>query len=108
MHIQVLFDIVSYEQVCEYYNDNKSNDWKPLRQLERAEGGFCIDIKNHPVDKNDIFANDPNAKIKQVRWVKKHLKTPIGWNGFNSDETMLLYESLRKIYGEDQVILHTE
>ena len=103
--IQVLFNEISYEEVCDYYNRHKPNEWSPLQRLERAEGGFCIEIKNHKVDENDIFTKDPNAKIKQLRWFRKSLKTPTGWYEFSNDETMLLYDSICNVYGEDQVTL---
>ena len=107
MHIQVLFDEISYENVCNYYNHNKPDNWISLQRLERAEGGFSIDIQNHQPDPNDIFSYDPNAKIKQLRWNKKCLICPRGYNGFNIDETQLLFESLCNVYGKDQVILHS-
>ena len=103
--IQVSFNEISYEKVCDYYNCYKPREWSPLKRLERAEGGFCIDIKNHKVDENDIFTKDSNAKIKQLRWVQRSLKTPMGWYGFSDDETNLLYDAIRNIYGEDQVTL---
>ena len=107
MYVQVLFNEVSYERVCGYYNCYKPQEWKPLKRLERAEGGFCIDIKNYQADDKNIFTSDPNAKIKQIRWFNKCLKTQSGWYGFSDDEILLLYEAMYKIYGEDQVILCT-
>ena len=105
MYVQVLFDEILYERVCDHYNSHKPQEWEPLKRLERAEGGFCIDIKNYQVDNNNIFTLDPNARIKQMRWYRKCLKTPIGWYGFSDDEILSLYDAICKIYGEDQVIL---
>lgn len=106
MYIQVLFDEISYEPVCDYYNNHKPEEWNPLCRLERAEGGFCIDFKNNHVDDKCIFSSDPNSKIKQVRWSRKCLKTPNGFYSLNNDEIRLLYESICKMYGDEQVILH--
>ena len=108
MHIQVLFHEISYAPVCDYYNSHKPQEWTHLQELERAEGGFSIAIRNYHPDSNNIFSNDANAKIKQLRWQNMHLKPPIGWRGFNKEETELLYHSLCNVYGEDQVILHTD
>jgi hypothetical protein len=107
MYVQVLFNEVSYERVCDYYNCHKPQEWKPLKRLERAEGGFCIDIdiNKSPTDEHNIFASGPNAKIKQLRWFCKCLKTPNGWYGFSDNEILLLYDGMCKIYGEDQVML---
>ena len=107
MHIQVLFREISYDSVCDYYNSHRPEEWNPLQELERAEGGFSVAIPNYEPDLNNIFSYDANAKIKQLRWQNKHLKAPAGLRGFNKEETELLYHSLCNVYGEDQVILHT-
>ena len=99
MHIQVLFNEVSYEDVCEYYNIHKPDTWSPLKRLERAEGGFAIDLQNPE-------SSDPNRKIKQLRWKNKYLHTPPGWIGFNDEEKILLYQSICNVYGNDKTILH--
>ena len=106
MFIEVLFNEVSYENVCDYYNSHKPDEWNPLSRLDRAEGGFSIDIQNYQPDPHDVFSRDPNAKIKQVRWQRKKLLKPAGWVGFSCKETQLLYESLCYVHGQDQVILH--
>ena len=106
MLIEVLFNEVSYEDVCDYYNSHKPDEWNPLSRLDRAEGGFSIDIQNYQPDTDNVFSRDPNAKIKQVRWQRKKLCKPAGLIGFSCKETQLLHESLCKVHGQDQVILH--
>ena len=43
-YIRVTMDNISYKNVCDYYNQNKPDDWKPIYKLDRVEGGFCIDV----------------------------------------------------------------
>jgi len=101
MHIQVLFAEVSYDDVCNDYNNHKPDNWNPLQRLERAEGGFSIDITS-PEHTQSV---DPNARIKQLRWKNKYLHTPRGWIGFNDEELALLYQSICNVYGNTQVLL---
>ena len=105
MYIQVLFNEVLYEKICDYYNFYKPKEWNQLKGLERAEGGFYIDIKHQVIDSNPLSSNH-FKKIKQLRWSNKCLITPIGWSNFTNNEITLLYHSLCHVYGENQVLLH--
>ena len=91
MRIKVLVDSIdpeTYNTILNHYNNNKLPTEEPLERLNRAEGGFKINISNM---KNKIC--DANNKIKQLRWSKGYLVSQ-GYIGFNEKETILLYESL--------------
>ena len=111
--IRVSFDEVDYEDICDYYNAYKPYDWKPLRRLDRAEGGFYIDKIENPEDDNGVdeapyvFEKDPNKCIKQVRWYRKRLITPTGLHKFEPDEILLLYDAFLDNYQECEVFLET-
>jgi hypothetical protein len=48
---------------------------------------------------------DPNSKIKQLRWKKGVLLTAPGFNSFNSNESTLLLNALKHVYGNDKAYL---
>jgi hypothetical protein len=99
MTITVTFKIFQYEPIVEYYNQIKPPDWNPIEKLNRIEGGFQIKL--------DDFDNgrsiDINQKIKQVRWYKQQLITPIAMFGFTMEEEYLLYQSFLHVHGKDEV-----
>jgi len=97
-YIEVHFDHIDYESVCNCYNARKPDNSPELKRLYRAEGGFRLDIKN---DEGDYTCN--NNSIKQLRWYRKKLHTPIGMVAFDNDEHILLYDSLVSVYGNDKV-----
>lgn len=106
MNIRVTFDTLIYEDVCNLYNSKKEEDMMPISKLDRLEGGFQIEIKGYEPTSGNIYSYDANASIKQVRWSKKWLRTnTIKYNPFDEKETQLLYETLQKLYGEDNVFL---
>ena len=106
MHIHVTFDTLIYEDVCNLYNSKKEEDMMPISKLNRLEGGFQIEIRDYEPTPGDIYSNDPNSKVKQVRWSKKWLRTDkIRYNPFDEKETKLLYDSLVELYGDDKVFL---
>ena len=94
--IKVSFHEIDYKIVCDYYNNNKPSHWEALERLDRAEGGFKINIKNS----NDF---EPNNNIKQLRWSKKNLVSHFNYPILNDEELSLLYNSLSHLYGNDQV-----
>ena len=107
--IQVLVDTLSggYEPILTYYNANKSEKWNPLRQLEVAEGGFEIELNAEELKhslKWSTALTDRNDEVKQLRWNHGRLSS-CGYNGFNEEETELLFKSLQHSLGEDKVIL---
>jgi hypothetical protein len=92
MQIKVLVDTIEYQPVLDYYNTNKPENEEPLERLDRAEGGFKIQI---PSMKNKSV--DENSKIRQLRWSMGTLVSRSGWNiyiGFTEKQTMMLYEAL--------------
>jgi len=94
-YIRVTMDNISYKNVCDYYNQNKPDDWKPIYKLDRVEGGFCIDVeKNYHLDAND--------NIKQLRWNNKKLLPYSVYQKFNKEETYLLYTTLWNLYPQNE------
>ena len=101
-HIKVTILNVDYNNVCGYYNQHKPSTFNEIKQLDRVEGGFSIDL----LTKNQKL--DINENIKQVRWNNKHLITKWSYIPFSSEETKLLFESLVSIYGNDKIFLTSE
>lgn len=105
MKIEVKFDeltIKNYEDIINFYNNNKAKNMNKIYKLPRCEGGFQIDIPEDKIDKNQFNCN---YKIKQLRWNKK-LLDPLGWIGFNNEEVELLYLSFCSVFSKEEVILH--
>jgi hypothetical protein len=91
MIIRVFVDSISdsmYEEIINYYNENKPADEEPLARLNRCEGGFKIEI---PEKQNEP---DENNKIRQLRWSNKCLKAEYPLIGFTEKQEYLLYEAL--------------
>jgi hypothetical protein len=99
MQIRVLVSSVNYPEVIAYYNSHKGKDDMPLTQLNRAEGGFQIQLKEYYQEDNE------NDKIKQLRWEKRRLVPKNGFPHFEEHETQLLYAALKHVLGADQVLL---
>ena len=105
MEIKVTFDAITLDQsnkVIEYYNKNKKETDNPLKKLDRAEGGFEIEL-NKPIN---IFIglSNVNNKIKQLRWTNKRLISDV-YQDFNQSEKELLYQALCSVFGEEYIIL---
>jgi hypothetical protein len=105
MEIRVTFDAITLDQnnkVINYYNQNKKDTANPLRKLDRAEGGFQIEL-DEPVN---IFigSSNSNNKSKQLRWTNKRLISGV-YHDFNNSEKELLYNALCSVFGKEYVIL---
>ena len=78
MYIQVTFDVINVNAVCDYYNKNKSEDKNSLEKLNRAEGGFQIKRKVIP-NTGSVYDSDPNNLVKQeyhsVYKIKKKIES---------------------------------
>ena len=81
-------DADTIRNVINHYNANKPADEEPLERLNRAEGGFQIQIVNK---KNDIC--DDNLKIRQLRWSRGRLVSG-EYIGFTQKQEAMLYEAL--------------
>jgi hypothetical protein len=99
--IKVLLDNIEpgkLQQILDYYNNNKDVNEAPLQILDRAEGGFKIDIppEKWVIDDYFRFPNpifiDENNKIRQLRWKKKRLES-CGYIGFTLKQNKLLYDA---------------
>lgn len=105
MQIRVTFNEITLDQsnkVINYYNQNKKETDNPLKKLDRAEGGFQIEL-DEPVN---IFIDSSNSnnKSKQLRWTNKRLIADI-YQDFNESEKELLYHALCSVFGKEYVIL---
>ena len=109
MSIHVLIDRFTKEQMqatLDHYNANKPAGEFPLEQLDRAEGGFKIELPPEKWVKNSSSALPPDAndKIRQLRWSDGYLKSSY-YKGFTATQYMLLYEALVVGFGSGNVIL---
>lgn len=103
MLIKVYFNTITpeqYDNVCDFYNKDIPENLNSLEKLDRQEGGFKISIRQY---ENSDY--DPNEKIKQVRWSKKHLVTNPCYIAFNEEETQRLFLSLQHVFGTENVEL---
>lgn len=105
MEIRVTFDQITLEQsnkVIDYYNKNKKEIDNPLKNLNRAEGGFEIELD----ESVNIFigSSNSNNKSKQLRWTNKRLISGV-YHDFNNSEKELLYNALCSVFGKEYVIL---
>ena len=108
--IKVLVNKVNYQEILDYYNSHKKEDDTPLKRLDRAEGGFQIDLPESKWKKNPYINNftDANDKIKQLRWSNGELLSYHSYPQFNLKEYMLLYEALVNVLPPGTVLLKEE
>jgi hypothetical protein len=88
----------TFQKILDHYNSNKDVDEEPLEILQRAEGGFQIQITSM---KNQYC--DDNLKIKQLRWSKQRLVSNL-YIGFTEKEEIRLYEALVYALGGDVIL----
>ena len=91
-------DAETLRDVINYYNTNKPDDEESLERLNRAEGGFQIQIAS----KKDM-ACDANHKIRQLRWSRGRLVSG-GHIGFTQKQEAMLYEALVHALGGDVLL----
>jgi len=102
MQIRVLVDTIKYQPVLDYYNSNKPEEEEQLEILDRAEGGFQIQI---PLMKGKMV--DPNKQIRQLRWSNGRLVSHVCLNyytGFTEKQTMMLFEALVYALGGNVIL----
>ena len=98
--IRVTVASVDYEPICAYYNSCKKV-WEPLlERLNRAEGGFQVQI---PGKENETI--NTNEKIRQLRWNRRRLVQHDSWDPLHDWEVILLFQALKHVCGEDNVFL---
>jgi hypothetical protein len=96
MHIGVLVNTINTEtinKILDYYNNNKEEHEYPLQRLNRAEGGFQIELPSHEWEADQYDFVDANCKIRQLRWCNRIL-TSKSYTGFTLKQTLLLYEAM--------------
>ena len=81
-------DAETFHAILNYYNTNKPKDDEPLERLNRAEGGFQIQIAS----KRNLACDD-NLKIRQLRWSRGRLVS-CGYIGFTAKQEAMMYEAL--------------
>ena len=108
VHVRII-DNIKFEEILKdilkYYNENKPKENEPLEILDRAEGGFQIQITNM---KHKLC--DANEKIKQLRWYKGYLTTTFynsSYISFSEKELLLLYNSLKYVLVDHNVSLES-
>jgi hypothetical protein len=95
-YIKVLVETIdteTYQQILDFYNNNKEKHEYPLQRLSRAEGGFQIELPKNEWKKDYLGLTGSNEKIQQVRWNKSRLVS-CGYIGFTEKQYILLYEAL--------------
>jgi hypothetical protein len=95
-YIKVLVDTitkVTKQKILDFYNANKEAGEAPLQNLDRAEGGFKIDLPENQWKKDYLGYTGSNEKIRQERWSKGILDS-CGYVGFTMKQYMLLYEAM--------------
>ena len=97
MIIKVLIptiDANTFQKILDNYNKLKEANENPLQRLNRAEGGFQIELPQDKWDIDPYFGfPDANDKIRQVRWSNGTLVSGLH-RGFTLKQYMLLYDSL--------------
>ena len=91
--IKVLTETIEYQPILDYYNSHKEEGEPPLQKLNRAEGGFKIDLPEEQWEKDFIGYVDANNKIRQLRWNEGCLVSRF-YKTFTEKQSMLLYEAL--------------
>lgn len=94
MTIQVLPETIEYQPILDYYNSHKEEGEPPLQRLNRAEGGFKIDIPEGEWKKDYTGYVDANNKIRQLRWNREGWLVSLGFKSFTAKQGNLLYEAL--------------
>ena len=94
MTIQVLPETIEYQPILDYYNSHKEEGEPPLQRLDRAEGGFKIDLPEELWEKDFTGYIDANNKIRQLRWNHEGCLVAKGYKTFTAKQGMLLYEAL--------------
>ena len=102
MMIRVSQNTIDYDAVIEHYNNNKAEHDSPLQKLDRAEGGFKLDIPLDKLEQHQGFL-DNNMKIKQLRWENNCLVSRMGMPRFNANELWDLFWALKMTMGDENV-----
>jgi hypothetical protein len=98
--IKVKIDVIKQnenQEIVEKYNEIKPANWSPLEILQRAEGGFQIEVP----DKKNVKCTNQNDKIKQLRWMNKTLVCRNSYIGFNHVELQLLFRAMHSVLGDN-------
>ncbi len=98
--IKVRVDVIEEnknQEIVKIYNEVKPPNWPPLQILDRAEGGFQIEIP----EKKDIKCANQNDKIKQLRWRNKSLVGYSRYPTFNQVELQLLLRAMNSVLGDN-------
>ena len=83
--------------ILAYYNTHKAVDDEPLEILDRAEGGFQIQI----TELKNVRCSNSNEKIKQLRWERRALVPKCGFPYFETNEEELLYDAMKSVLGDN-------
>jgi hypothetical protein len=94
-----------YEDICRFYNQNRTPNSNPIREAGVWEGGFEISLTDQEIANINLrttYPLDPNDKVRQVRWSRGRLLS-MGYVCLQEEEYQLLYKSLVHVLGKDKV-----
>jgi len=100
-YIKVKVKSLNHDEVCSIYNRIKKTEMLPLEKLNRAEGGFKLEI----AEKQNLSI-DANEKCKQLRWYRGFLKPYQNYLGFDREELDTLHSALSEHLGVEDVEWH--
>jgi hypothetical protein len=100
------FSQTELKSVIDHYNSIKPSHCECIAELNRCEGGFQIPLNETErlVAALALSGPEENDRIKQLRWNRRKLD-PLNFNGFNQEETLLLYRALVHVFTESLVVL---
>jgi hypothetical protein len=94
----ILEEIVN---VANEYNSRKDVSMPRIELLHGTEGGFKIRVENLTAYYLQSYVE---YTYKQMRWKKNVLISFYNYPGFSLEEETLLFQSMRQIYGKENVL----
>ena len=85
--------------VINFFNLNKPCKWN---KLEKFENGFQIKLNENEILQYNKKILDENDKLKKLKWDNNKLCST-GCINFNEEELLLLYRSLKYVFGNKEV-----
>ena len=109
-YIQVLVNKLPtncYQDIIKYYNERRPEGSQPIYKAAVCEGGFEIPLDKEEIDNLKTHKGqpylDPNDTVRQVRWNSGWLLN-MSYMNLREEETSLLYQALKHVMGDDQVV----
>jgi len=99
---QVILDYA--QQVLDEYNKRKKPNDPLLEFLSSKEVGFKIRVDNRKTERVSGYVENT---FKQMRWNRTTLVSFYNYPAFSVEEEKLLFQSMRQIFGKDNVIYYS-